>query len=75
MVQLSEFIEGSNPITPAELERLGNIERSGSRLLQLVQEKQRQLHADLSSNARQRSFTDCVTGVLNLQPSSHRFDL
>src|SRR5271165_3486477 len=62
IAQLSEFIEGSNPVTESELERLGNNERSGSRLLQLVQEKQRQLRADLSSSARQRSFTDCVTG-------------
>ena len=75
IAQLSDFIGGSNPVTEAELERLGNIERNGSRLLQLVQEKQRQLRADLSRSARQRSFTDCVTGVLNLRPSSHSFDL
>jgi hypothetical protein len=75
MVQLSAFIEGSNPITQAELERLGSIERSGFRLLQLVQERQQQLRTDLSSSARQRSFTDCVTGVLNLGSSSNNFDL
>jgi hypothetical protein len=75
IAQLSEFVEGSNPVTEAELGRLGNIERSGSRLLQLLQEKQQQLRADLSSSSRQRSFTDRVTGVLNLQPASHSFDL
>lgn len=75
IAQLAEFIKDSRRIMPGDFERIKEIERSGANLLGSVQERREELRKALCAGARQRSFAACVTGVLNLNPSSRNFAL
>ena len=75
IAQLVEWLSAANLVTAPEFERIKNIERSGADLLTRVQRRREQLQEELRSSARQRSFADCVTGILNAPPSCKSFDL
>jgi hypothetical protein len=75
IAQLAEFIKDSHYIMPGEFERIKEIECSGADFLGSVQERREELRKALCAGARQRSFAACVTGVLNLHPSSRNFAL
>lgn len=75
IAQLAEFIRASRYVMPGEFERIKEIERSGADLLGSVQRRREELRKALCTGARQRSFAACITGVLNLSPSSRYFAL
>ena len=73
IARLAGFINDSNCLTPAEVDRIKRIERKGVDLAGLLREIQGQLRSELRSSDRQQSFARCLTGIL--RPSSQTFDL
>lgn len=75
ITQLAEFIKDSRYVMPGEFERMKEIECRGADLLGSVRKRREELRKALCTGVRQRSFAACLTGVLNLSPSSRNFAL